>query len=144
MRMLRRSRSERGAELIEMAMVMPILLIVVGGIVDFGFVFRTWQVITNAAREGARVGVLPNYSCTAGPAGDVQPRVDTYLSSSGVAGAVVQVSNAKVAGVDSCTVVVTINQPLPSLGVFGRFFGGNFGAIPLQAAAIMRSETQAP
>ena len=29
---------------------------------DFGFLFRNWEVVTNAAREGARVGVLPAYA----------------------------------------------------------------------------------
>ena len=82
---LRRLRSESGAELIEMAMVTPILLLIVGGIVDFGFLFRAWQNVTNAAREGARVGVLPAYGCDAANP-DIQSRVDAYMSASGITG----------------------------------------------------------
>ena len=57
-----RWHSERGAELIEMAIVLPLLLLVVIGIVDFGFMFQRYVVLTNAAMEGARVGVLPGYA----------------------------------------------------------------------------------
>jgi Flp pilus assembly protein TadG len=32
------------------------------GIIEFGRAFQTWQVLTNAAREGARVAVLPGFS----------------------------------------------------------------------------------
>jgi Flp pilus assembly protein TadG len=57
-----------------MALVLPLLLLVFAGIVDFGFLFQRYEVITNAAREGARVGVLPGYA-----AGDVQQRVLDYV-----------------------------------------------------------------
>ena len=31
------------------------------GIIDFGFLFQRYEVVTNAAREGARVAILPGY-----------------------------------------------------------------------------------
>ena len=46
-------RGERGAALVEFALALPMLLVVLAGIVDFGFVFQRYEVITNAAREGA-------------------------------------------------------------------------------------------
>ena len=39
-----------------MAIVTPLLLLLVMGIVDFGFMFQRYVVLTNAAVEGARVG----------------------------------------------------------------------------------------
>ena len=51
-------RSERGAELVEFALVFPTLLLVMLGIADFGFLFQRYEVITNAAREGARVAIF--------------------------------------------------------------------------------------
>ena len=57
-------RSERGAELIEFAVVMPILIFIIAGIFEFGMMFRPFEAVTNAAREGARVGVLPGYNPT--------------------------------------------------------------------------------
>lgn len=58
-RRLARYASDRGAELIEMAIVLPILLFIFAGIIDFGFMFQRYEVLTNAAREGARIAVLP-------------------------------------------------------------------------------------
>ena len=51
-------RSERGAALVEFALVLPLLLVVIAGIVDFAFLFQRYEVITNAAREGARMASL--------------------------------------------------------------------------------------
>src|SRR5688572_26746625 len=147
---LHRCRSERGAELIEMAMVMPILLLVLGGIVDFGFLFRSWEIVTNAAREGARVGILPSYSCDAATPEDIQSRVDAYMAASGFSDPTdyaVEVDNMPVtttAGTfTACAVVVTMTQDLPSLSVFTQMFSGTIGSVPVAAAAVMRTETQA-
>ena len=38
------------------------LLVVIAGIVDFGFAFQRYEVITNAAREGARLGSMSGYN----------------------------------------------------------------------------------
>ncbi len=47
--------------MIEFAIVLPLLLLLVGGIVDFGRLFFDLNNLTNAAREGARLGaVLPH------------------------------------------------------------------------------------
>jgi Flp pilus assembly protein TadG len=56
---------ERGAELIEVAITLPILLLISVGIFEFGRAFQTWEVLTNAAREGARVAVLPGAASNA-------------------------------------------------------------------------------
>jgi Flp pilus assembly protein TadG len=47
-------QSERGASLIETALVLPLLLLLVAGIVDLGGAFNSYIIVTNAAREGAR------------------------------------------------------------------------------------------
>jgi Flp pilus assembly protein TadG len=67
--------SERGAELVEFAFVLPILLVVIGGIVDFGLLFQRYEVVTNAAREGARLASLPGYNESA-----VRSHVRNYIS----------------------------------------------------------------
>jgi len=51
-------RNKRGQALIEFAFILPFLLVIVGGIVDFGLAFFIGQVIENAAREGARAGAV--------------------------------------------------------------------------------------
>jgi Flp pilus assembly protein TadG len=60
--MRRWRRDDRGTALIEMAFTLPLLLLISVGIIEFGRAFQTWQILTNAAREGARVAVLPGYS----------------------------------------------------------------------------------
>ena len=54
----KRRPGERGAALVEFALVLPLLLVVIAGIVDFAFLFQRYEVITNAAREGARLASL--------------------------------------------------------------------------------------
>lgn len=70
-----RVRSQRGAALLEMALTLPLLLLVCVGILEFGRAYQTWQVITNAAREGARIAVLPGMDDTA-----VRSRVQQYMT----------------------------------------------------------------
>lgn len=48
-------RSERGANLVEMAIVTPLLLLLLAGAIDIGRMFNNYIIITNAAREGARL-----------------------------------------------------------------------------------------
>ena len=58
--MLKRFRSQRGTALLETAITLPLVLLVCVAIFEFGRAYQTWQVMTNAAREGARVAVLPD------------------------------------------------------------------------------------
>jgi Flp pilus assembly protein TadG len=53
-----RFRSQKGAALLEAAITLPLILLVCVGIFEFGRAYQTWQVLTNAAREGARVAVI--------------------------------------------------------------------------------------
>jgi Flp pilus assembly protein TadG len=70
-----RGRGERGAALLEMALTLPLLLLVCVGILEFGRAYQTWQVLTNAAREGARIAVLPGTDDDA-----VRSRVKQYMA----------------------------------------------------------------
>lgn len=54
----RANRSERGAAAVEMALVLPVLILLIGGIVDFGRAYYTQIILTNAAREGARGAIV--------------------------------------------------------------------------------------
>ncbi len=52
----RTGRSERGAAMVEMALVMPLLLMLVFGIIEFGLAFQSRLTIGNATQSSARVG----------------------------------------------------------------------------------------
>src|SRR5205814_4171278 len=71
--------SERGTAILETAMTLPLLLLVSVGIFEFGRAYQTWQVMTNAAREGARVAILPNAAN-----GATDARVRQYLQMGGL------------------------------------------------------------
>ena len=77
---LRGRELERGQSLVEFVLALPILLVIVFGIIEFATAWRTYQVITNVAREGARFGVTPSPNQA-----QVDSRVTTLLSQSGLA-----------------------------------------------------------
>ncbi len=47
-------KNEEGASALEFALLLPVLLLIIGGIIQFGFIFFQYLTITHAAREGAR------------------------------------------------------------------------------------------
>lgn len=52
------SRRDDGASAVELALVLPILLVLVLGIMEFGWAFNGWITVTGAAREGARIAAV--------------------------------------------------------------------------------------
>jgi Flp pilus assembly protein TadG len=56
---IHKQRSQRGAAAVEFALVMPLLLLLVFGIVEFGLIMNRQITVTHAAREGARYYSLP-------------------------------------------------------------------------------------
>jgi Flp pilus assembly protein TadG len=105
-------RNDRGTALLEMALTLPLMLFVSIGIVEFGRAYQTWQVLTNAAREGARIAVLPGTDDAA-----VTTRVRTYISDgqlphSATAGVVITHNNTIAIGAGTTTASrVTVNYP---------------------------------
>ncbi len=57
----RRGAGERGASLVEFAIIAPLLLLLLFGIIEFGLTFNDYQSIRQGAREGAREAVVKNY-----------------------------------------------------------------------------------
>jgi Flp pilus assembly protein TadG len=50
--------NERGAVAAEFALLLPVLLIILFGIIEFGMIMYGREIVTNAAREGARAGIV--------------------------------------------------------------------------------------
>lgn len=65
----------RGATLVEFALILPVLLLMVAGLWEFGRIYDAYLVATNAAREGARWAALGEDQAA------VQARVGDYLNS---------------------------------------------------------------
>jgi hypothetical protein len=57
MKKVNQKRAECGAILVEFAILLPFLLLIMLGIIEFGLLFYNKQVLTNASREGARSGI---------------------------------------------------------------------------------------
>lgn len=146
--MRRRLKSERGAALLEAAITIPMLLLVSVGIFEFGRAYQTWQILTNAAREGARIAVLPDSSD-----GDISSRVTQYMTDGQLGAAsraTVGVNRSAVLDVNGRSVSasdVTIDypfsfivlQPVARLVAPTTSLGG---AVVMHAEAVMRNETQ--
>jgi Flp pilus assembly protein TadG len=88
MRQTRMVRGEQGQALVEMALVLPILLILVLGILEFGRAWNTKQVVTDAAREGARLAVVQNNDITKD---SVKAAIAIYLGRAGIPGTAVTI-----------------------------------------------------
>ncbi len=76
---MKRMKSEKGAALLEAAITVPIILLISVGIFEFGRAYQTWQVLTNASREGARLAVIEGSTDA-----DVRKRVGDYLRDGGL------------------------------------------------------------
>ena len=148
-----RARREDGAALVETAFVLPIMLLVSVGIFEFGRAYQTWQVITNATREGARVAVLPDYSDDS-----VKARVRTYLKDGGLPAAIVDDTAKTNVDITATTIPVDVGgtvtasaarvvveypfefmvlQPVAQLVVNGSMAGAPF---TMRMTTIMRNE----
>lgn len=82
-RRVRGIRSERGAALVEFALVVPLLMMMMCATIDFGLAVYTLNNLTAAAREGGRYGAVLNQTVWSNPAGaqdSVQTRVLNYIS----------------------------------------------------------------
>ena len=137
-------RTDDGAEVIEMAVVLPLLLLLIMGIIDFGFLFQRYVVLTNAAVEGARVATLPGYSDA-----DAIARVQSYAESGGIAdpvnAAVVAVALPGAGGGvwPGRQVIATHVYTLQYVGPIAELFGDGPPSVTLTASSTMRSQVAA-
>ena len=137
----RRMQSERGAEVVEFALVLPVLLLLGLGICDFGMLFQRYEIVTNAAREGARaaaVGLSPQ---------QVETVVETYLEAGGLNGQpTIAVDEVKIPSTPPLNGVrVTVQYPNGTfiVGPIAQIFGSSLETVTLRSASTMRVEIQA-
>jgi len=142
MRFFLRDRS--GQNLVEFALVVIMLLLMVVGIVEFGRAWNLYQILANAAREGARLASLPNGFTTTEA---VTARVQGYLATGNVnpSNAVITIGGAGVNGGTGSQVSVLVSYPYNFLyvGPIIRLLnpGATAGAdLTIQAQSVMRNE----
>jgi Flp pilus assembly protein TadG len=125
-------------------MISVLLILLIVGICEFGRVWNIYQVITNAAREGARLAALPTGFTTSSA---VQTRVNDYLAAGGIdtSSTTITIGGAGVDGGTGTTVSVTVSYPYQFLyvGPVVRLInpGATAGAdVTIQSQAVMRNE----
>jgi Flp pilus assembly protein TadG len=112
-----RGRRRRAAAVVEMAVVTPLLLTLLFGIIEYGWLFMIKQTMTNAAREGCRVATLQGSTD-----GQITGTITSYLTGTGLAGADYTVTLTHATpGNPTETVVVTV--PYRNVSLLGGFFG---------------------
>lgn len=125
--------NEKGAAIVEFALILPFLLLLVFGIVQFGFIFNGQITLTSAVREGARFSVVGNTET------DVKQKV--IDSSTALLLRVLEDDISVVEEVDANgneTKKVVATGTVDIIMPFLDFFTGN--SITLTAESIMRNE----
>lgn len=138
----RRLRSERGSAIVEAAGVVPLLLLVGLAMCDFGMLFQRYEIVTNAAREGARAGAvgLSQQQITA--------VVDEHLKAGGLQGQPTVEITFPTIGANPALNAVRVDVAYPNgtfmVGGIVKMFRGTSmqDPITLRSAATMRVEIQ--
>lgn len=136
--MLQRIRVETGQDLVEYVLVLPIFFFLILGIIEFSLLYFQYSTVANAAREGARSGiVMPNEMCD-------QVCLDAHsvdvarVMTSGLNPAELHVA-VEHPTEDLITVVVTYDSGFMTRRMAQAAGQGNF-AITLRSASTMRRE----
>lgn len=131
----RRARSKdrraRAAAIVEFAVVLPLLMTILFGIIEYGWVFMVRQTMQNAAREGCRQAVLQT---TTEPYTSVTQRVNDIMGTTGMTTFAITMDHADD---ESCMETVTVTIPYDDVAIVG-FFPSKEGS--LTASASMRKE----
>ena len=132
-------RRRRGTSTVEMAFVLPILILVVFAIGDFGLAFTRLQNLTNAAREGARVGVVFRANCNAGTVTTlINTTVDNYATNVGIPAGTVSTTVTGACG--GTNTPLTVRTTVPYNYVALAPLAGLAPTTNLNATSTMRNE----
>lgn len=134
-------RKQTGAAMVEFAIVLPLLLMLIFGIIEFSILLFNKAMVTNASREGARLGIVYSYPNPI-PVADVIARVQSYTGNHLITFGPAASPTTTVAGDCSTAgnqLTVNVSYPYQFL-VLPNFVTGLAGSINLSAQTIMRCE----
>ena len=120
----------RGQSLVEFALVLPLFLLLLIGIAEFGRAWMTRNVLTGASREAVRIAAIQ------GNAASALSRANTILSSAGISGASVNIDDDGTP-YGTCSVTVSYAFPVTVAGFLPGLSGTNF---TLSTSTSMRKE----
>ena len=144
----RRLKDERGVAMVEFALVLPLLMLVLVGIFEFGRVFNYWIDATHLANEGARWAAvnrvpgndLPTYVCSQASTAEMKSGLKVYVTFSTDGGQTFNVvdRNAVIIG-NAVRVKVEKTSSFPLVGGMLKILGGSgFGTIKYSGTSTMR------
>ena len=127
--------SENGVAAVEFALILPVLMLIVFGILNYGILLYDQAVITNAAREGARWGAI-NTSAAIGCSGTATGTADpcqianSYTAANliGFGSTVTSTTTASGSGTSGTTVTVTVSYPFTEIGYVVGYLLNNLSA----------------
>jgi len=118
--------------MVEFAVVAPVFLILITGIIELGRAIVVQQLLTNASREGARIG---GYDTT-NSASTVTTAVNSYLSNVGISGATTTITPSTLSSAkDGDSVSVKVSIPFSSVSYLPSPV--YMGTTTLQATTVM-------
>jgi Flp pilus assembly protein TadG len=136
---MKHRKRTRGMAMVEMVFVLPLLILIVFTIAEFGLMFSRWLTLSNAVREGARAGVAwrGNNCNPTTVTNDVQTTAGNYARAGGV-----PLANS------AFTVNGVCGDPGTDLDVSASytfklnlpFYTGSMGSIPIAYKSTMRNE----
>ena len=108
-----RKLNDRGAVAAEFALLLPVILMILFGTIEFGMIMYSRELITNASREGARAGIV---QVSPKPtAGTITTISTDYLTGTGINPADVTITVTGVGGANPATLTVTATYRYPWL-----------------------------
>ena len=123
---------DRGAAAVEFALLLPLLLMIVFGMIDFGRAFHTQIMLTQAAREGVRLTALRQPDVIARTQGAAQP-----LTGVGV----LVTSCAAGSAADAVVKTTYTFSFVTPVGAIAGMFGSSFGSsLSMSGRAVMRCQ----
>lgn len=124
----------KGQSMVETILVLPLLLFLIFGIIEFGRVYYTYVMLSNAVREGARYAAVRETDIEA--YSNSESRILTLVSSYGVTAEHVEVDET---GIGSDYVFASIDFPLEVMTFVGEVVTTD-GTFDLHVRAEMRKE----
>ena len=126
---------ENGVAAVEFALILPVLMLILFGILNYGILLYDQAVITNAAREGARWGAI-NTSAAIGCSGTATGNADpcqianSYTAANLISfgSSVTSTSTASGSGTSGTTVTVTVSYPFTEIGYVVGYLLNNLSA----------------
>jgi Flp pilus assembly protein TadG len=138
---LRRVDRQKGVAVVEFALVLPLLVLLAFGIIEFSLALYDKAIITNASREGARNGIV--FSTPPVTDAEIETAVNNYcqnkLVTLGLPGAVTTYITREGSGESGDDLTVRVEYPYNFL-VLPGFVAGLIGGMNLHAETVMRME----